>query len=188
VLTANLGPNMSIKLSPTLKKENLASVVELIHRNWNSFFPDSPFDYFFLDDFFKKQYSEDEQVMRLFDVFCVLAILVSCLGLFALSLFTTKQKVKEISIRKVLGATMLSLISLLIREFLRPVVIACCIALPVSYYIIKAWLMDFAFHMVLNGWQFLAPVLLVVAIALLTISFQTAKAAVTNPADSLKHE
>ncbi len=188
LLTANLGPNMSIKLSPTLKKENLASVVELIHRNWNSFFPDSPFDYFFLDDFFKKQYSEDEQVMRLFNVFCVLAILLSCLGLFGLSMFTTKQKTKEIGIRKVLGATILNLISLLIQEFLRPVVIACCIALPVSYYIVQGWLLDFAFHMELNGWQFLAPVLLVVIIALLTISFQTAKAAVTNPADSLKHE
>jgi putative ABC transport system permease protein len=188
LFTANLGPNISIKLSPNVKKENLPHTIALIHQNWNAFFPDSPFDYFFLDDYFKKQYAEDEQVMRLFDVFCVLAILVSCLGLFGLSLFTTRQRTKEIGIRKVLGATLLNLMVLLIREFLRPIILACFIALPASYYLIQQWLAGFAFHMKMTSLQFLLPVLLVVGVALITVSFQTAKAAVTNPTDSLKHE
>ncbi len=188
LFTANLGPNISIKLNPTLKKENLAYALALIHKNWNAFFPDSPFDYFFLEDFFKQQYEEDEQVMRLFDVFCALAIFVSCLGLFGLSMFTTKQRTKEIGIRKVLGATLLNLMTLLTREFLRPIVLACCIALPVSYYLIQQWLTSFAFHLDVSGWQFLMPVLLVIGVALATVSFQTAKAAVANPTDSLKHE
>lgn len=188
VFTANLGPNISIKLSPAVKKENLARDLALIHQTWNSFFPDSPFDYFFLDDFFKKQYSEDEQVMRLFDVFCLLAIFVSSLGLFGLSLFTTKQRTKEIGIRKVLGATLLNLMTLLIREFLRPIVLACCVAVPAAYFVTENWLSGFAFHVNLNGWQFAAPVLLILIIALVTVSFQTARVAVANPTDSLKHE
>ncbi len=188
LFTANLGPNISIKLRPTVKKENLPQALALIHKNWNAFFPDSPFDYFFLDDFFKKQYAEDEQVMRLFDVFCGLAILVSCLGLFGLSLFTTRQRTKEIGIRKVLGATLLNLMALLIREFLRPIVLACCIALPGAYFIVQRWLRGFAFHLELDSWQFVMPVLFVLLVALLTVSFQTAKAASTNPTDTLKHE
>jgi putative ABC transport system permease protein len=188
LFTANLGPNISVKLSPMVNKENLAHALALIRQNWNAFFPDSPFDYFFLDDFFKAQYSEDEQVMRLFDVFCLLAILVSCLGLFGLSLFTTRQRTKEIGIRKVLGATLLNLMTLLIREFLWPIVLACCIALPAAYFMVQSWLSGFAFHMELSRWQFVAPVLFVFIVALLTVSFQTVKAAGTNPTDTLKHE
>jgi putative ABC transport system permease protein len=110
------------------------------------------------------------------------------LGLFGLSSFTTKKRTKEIGIRKVLGAPILNLIVLLTREFLLPVGLACCIALPVSYFAIQKWLTGYAFHMDLSGWLFIAPVFLVLVIALLTISVQTVRTAATNPVESLRTE
>ncbi|MGC4022255.1 MAG: ABC transporter permease [Cyclobacteriaceae bacterium] len=188
LLTANIGPNMSIKLNPSVKKENLQHALSLIHAQWNAYFPDSPFDYFFLDDFFQKQYSEDKQIMHLFDLFCGLGILVSCLGLLGLSLFAAKQRTKEIGIRKVLGATVFNIVSLLTKEFLKPVLLSSCIALPLAYIIMERWLNGFAFHMELKSWQFMIPVAVVFIIAMLTISLQTTRASVANPTDSLKHE
>jgi len=188
LFTANLGPNMSIKLNSSVTKENLSSVLSLIHKNWNAIFTEAPFDYFFLDDFYQQQYSEDIQIIKLFNVFCALAILVSCLGLFGLSLFSTKQRTKEIGIRKVLGASVFDLMSMLVKEFFKPILLACCIALPISYWVVQNWLASFAFRLNLDGWQFLLPILSVLIIALITVSFHTVKVAETNPVDTLKSE
>ncbi|HET7178788.1 MAG TPA: FtsX-like permease family protein, partial [Chryseosolibacter sp.] len=120
--------------------------------------------------------------------FCGIAILISSLGLFGLSSFTTRQRTREMSIRKVLGASAISLVRLLTKEFLFLIVIASCVALPISYVGITQWLEGFAYHIDSGGWIFLAPILMILIIAFLTISVQTLKAVNTNPLETLKHE
>lgn len=188
LFTANTGPLLSLKLGKAVNNENITQSISSIRRSWNNFFPNNPFDYFFLDDFYASQYKRDEQVVSLFNFFCWLTIAISCLGLFGLSAFTVSQRTREVSIRKVLGASTLSLIELLTREFLFLVVIAACLALPFSYYGIGEWLQGFAFHIDLSGWSFVTPVFMILIVAFLAISTQTFKAVHKNPAETLKHE
>jgi len=188
LFTVNRGPSLSLKLGQSVNAENFAHTILIIHKSWDTFFADNPFDYFLLEDFYAKQYSEDLQLIHLFNVFCGLAILVSCLGLFGLSSFATKQRTKEIGIRKVLGAPVLNLIALLTKEFLFPVTLACCVALPLSYFAIQRWLTGYAFRMEVGVWLFITPVFLVLVIALLTIGVQTVRTAATNPVESLRTE
>jgi len=176
---------MAIKLSPAPSQTN---AVALIRSNWISFFPDAPFDFFFLEDFYSSQYAGDLQVIHVFDVFCGLAVLIACLGLFGLSIFTTRQRIKELGIRKVLGAGFNDLSGLLLREFLRPVALACAVAAPFLIFALQNWLDHFAFHTDLNAVEFALPILMVMGIATLTVGFQTAKAASGNPIESLRHE
>src|SRR5260221_7770305 len=188
LFTLNTGPSLSLKLGQSINAENFAHTISIIHKSWETFFADNPFDYFLLEDFYASQYSEDLQLIHLFNVFCGLAILVSCLGLFGLSSFATKQRTKEIGIRKVLGAPVLNLIALLTKEFLLPVSLACCIAFPLSYFAIQRWLTGYAFRMEVGVWLFITPVFLVLVIALLTISIQTVRTAAYNPVESLRTE
>ncbi|QKZ12840.1 ABC transporter permease [Spirosoma sp. KUDC1026] len=149
---------------------------------------DYPFSYHFLDEAYEKLYHREQQVSVLINYFGALAILISCLGLFGLATFSAEQRVKEIGIRKVLGASVSSLIALLSTDFLKLVLIAIVIASPVAYYVMNQWLTGFAYRAELSGWVFALAGGLAVGIALLTISYQSIRAALINPVKSLRSE
>lgn len=163
-------------------------VIEFVEAKWNEFAPGQPFTYSFLDDRFGKMYAAETRLGKVFGIFAGFAIVIACLGLFALTAFTAEQRTKEIGIRKVLGSSIGSIIVLLSKEFAKLVLIAFLIASPVAWYAMKKWLEDYQFKQDL-GWQvFLGAGLFAVVIALLTTSYQSIKAATANPVNSLKSE
>jgi putative ABC transport system permease protein len=178
---------MTVKLTEGADR-NISEALGQIKKAWNLYFPNNPFDYFFLEDAFNRQYANDELIARVFHFFCLLGLVISCLGLFALSLFSVSHRTKEISIRKVLGASAGTLIKLLTKEYMHLVFVASVISLPLSYWGFQQWLNEFAFHIDLSVWLFVLPVVLILIVTLLTVGAQTIKAAIRNPTDSLKHE
>jgi putative ABC transport system permease protein len=175
----------TIELENTLHlKENMAYVEEV----YKSHFPGNPFTYFFLDDHFNAQYRAEEQFGKVFTLASGLAIFIACLGLFGLSAFTVRQRTKEIGIRKVLGAPVQSILLLLSSDYIKLIVTAGLIALPVAYWSLHRWLESYVVRIPLSWWLFLMPVGIVIFIALFTVSVQTIKAAMANPANSLRHE
>jgi putative ABC transport system permease protein len=188
LFTVNYGPNLSLKFGEAVNSENIEQSIQIINNAWNSFFPNDPFDYLFLDDFYNKQYANDKRIMTLFNFFCGLAVLVSCLGLSGLASFTAIRRTKEMGIRKVLGAPSLVLISLLIREFLILVMMASCLAIPIAYLGLQQWLQNFAFHILPNVWLYIIPVLFILIVALGVVSFQTLKTVYRNPIETLRRE
>jgi putative ABC transport system permease protein len=165
-------------------QEALASL-EKIAKELN---PNFPFTYQFSDQEYTKLYNSEQIVSQLANYFAFLAIFISCLGLFGLAAFTAEQRTKEIGVRKVLGASVPSIVALLSTNFLKPVAIAMLIAFPVSWYAMNRWLHDFAYQIDLSWWVFAVAGLLTVGIALLTVSFQSIKAALMNPVTSLRSE
>ena len=159
-----------------------------IKDKYDSFFPGNLFDYFFLDQKFNEQYSNDLLFGKIFALFSGFAIFISCLGLLGLSLFTTAQRTKEIGVRKVLGASIGNIVLLLSKDFIRLVLIAFIIASPVAWFVMHSWLQDFAYRINISWWIFAASGTLSVIIALATISFQAIKAAISNPVKSLRTE
>jgi putative ABC transport system permease protein len=186
LLVANMGPCMTLKL--TLNANKNAAALTQIRQAWNTHFPANAFDYYFLEDHFNKQYVSDERVAKLFHFFCLLALIISCLGLFALSLLSTQQRLREISIRKILGAPVLHLLRLLSQEYFLLLLIASSMGIPLAYFGIAEWLKSFALRISLDGTMFLIPTLLVIIIALLTAGSQAMKAIISNPTENLKHE
>jgi putative ABC transport system permease protein len=162
--------------------------IALVKSNWNKFFPGNTFDYFFLDDHFDQQYKADQRFGQVFGLFTVLAIFVACLGLFGLASFTTIQRTREIGIRKVLGASVVMILRLLYKEFALLLVIAFVITVPLAWLAIGKWLQGYAFRTSIHWSYFLIPFLAIMVIALLTVSFQSVKAAVANPVKSLRTE
>ena len=167
---------------------NTPAIIQSIQQQWKNFFPGNPFEYFFLDEHFAEQYKADQQFGQTFGLFAGLAIFVSCLGLLGLAAFVTNQRTKEIGIRKIVGANLPNILVLLTRDFIRPVLISFLIAIPVTIYLLQKWLQNYAFHIPIGPWMFILPALLILAIALLTISTQTMKAASVSPANSLRTE
>lgn len=168
--------------------ESPAEAVKTIKAVFTKAFPDQAFDYFFLDENYKQQYNADVQVSQVSLLFASLAIIIACLGLFGLSSFSITQRTKEIGIRKVLGASVSHLLGILSRDFIKLIVISCMVALPFAYLVLKEWLSNYAIAIDLSWWIFALPVLIVLVIALITVSAQTVKAALANPVDSLKSE
>jgi putative ABC transport system permease protein len=150
--------------------------------------PGEPYEYYFLDDFFNAQYKSDQQFGKIFGVFAILAVVISCLGLWGLASFTTSQKLKEISVRKVLGATTGSIVYLLSKQFLMLVLIAGVFAIPLAWYGINSWLHSFAFRIGLQWDLFVIPTMILAVIALLTVSLQVIRGAAVNPAKVLRSE
>ncbi len=174
----------SVHLSGT----NMTEMIKQVETQYKEAFPGNPFDFYFLDDFFNKQYKDDQQFGRIFSLFALLAIVIACLGLWGLASFTTTQKLKEISIRKVMGASLRNIVTLLTSEFIKLVIIASVIALPLAWYGITTWLDTFAFKIGL-GWDlFFIPVVILAVISLGTVSFQILRGANTNPAKVLRSE
>ncbi|GAB4029099.1 ABC transporter permease [Spirosoma gilvum] len=175
----------SLKLAST---DDLEHKLAGIKAKYDQFFPGNPFEYFFLDTFFNEQYKAEQQFGRVCTLFAGLAIFIACLGLFALATFIAKQRTKEIGIRKVLGASIPSLIGLLSKDFLKLIVVAILIASPLAWYAMSRWLEDFAYHIAVPWWAFVLAGFAAVGIALLTVSAQSIKAALMNPVKSLRAE
>ena len=150
--------------------------------------PAYPFDYKFVDEAFDAKFKNEQLIGELSQVFGILAILISCLGLFGLAAYTAEQRRKEIGVRKVLGASVSGIVKLLSKDFLKLVVISIVIAIPIAWYFMNDWLQDYAYRIEINWWVFAIAGLSAIAIAMLTVSFQAIKAAIANPAESLKTE
>jgi putative ABC transport system permease protein len=178
------GDPVSVKVAP----ENLPRTLAGIRQQYGAFFPGNVFDYFFLDEKFNQQYRDDQLFGRVFGLFAGFAIFVACLGLFGLSLFTTTQRTKEMGIRKVLGASVLQIVGLLSKDFLRLVLMAFFMVAPVAWFTMYKWLEDFAYKVAIEWWMFVLAGVLSTSVALLTVSFQSIKAALMNPVRSLRSE
>jgi putative ABC transport system permease protein len=150
--------------------------------------PGTPFQYSFLDDEFNNMYHSDEQTAEIVGIFSFLAILVAALGLFGLASFTAEQRTKEIGIRKVLGASVSGLVSLLTREFVLLVLIANVIAWPITYLLMSRWLEEFAYRINIGLWSFVLAGVIAILIASATVSYQAIKAALANPVEALRYE
>ena len=155
---------------------------------YRQYFSGNPFEYYFADEKYNQQYQTEQQYGRIFTTAASLAILIACLGLFGLTAFTAEQRTKEIGVRKVLGASVGSIVALLSKDFLKLVLIAIVIASPVAWWAMNRWLQDFAYKIDIEWWVFALAGLLAVGIALLTVSFQSVKAALMNPVKSLRSE
>lgn len=155
---------------------------------WNQWFPQRPFKYTFLDEDFNRMYQAEQRAGMLFNLFAGIAIFIACLGLFGLATYVAMQRTKEIGIRKVLGATVAGITGLLARDFLKLVFIAIFIASPLAWLAMQKWLADFAYRIELQWWMFALAGAAALAVAFLTVGFQSVKAALANPAKSLKSE
>ncbi|NIR50303.1 FtsX-like permease family protein [candidate division KSB1 bacterium] len=181
-------------LSIRLTAANISDTMDFIKGKWQAFEPERPVDYFFLDQVFDQMYHSEERLERIFGAFAILAIFVACLGLFGLASFTAEQRTKEIGIRKTLGATVSNIVLLISKDFSKWVIVANVVAWPVAYSAMQNWLQDFAYRMDFSWtspllWQtLLFAAFLALTIALLTVSYQAIKAAVTNPANALRYE
>jgi putative ABC transport system permease protein len=175
-------------ISLKVQTNEVAATMAFVENKWKELFPNHPFEYFFLDEEFNKQYAADEKIGRTFLVFTSIAICVACLGLFGLATFTAQQRTKEIGVRKVLGASVPNIVLLLSKDFTKLVFIAFLIATPLSYVLIGKWLENFASRINI-GWEaFIVAGIGVLLIALLTVSYQSIKAALMNPVKSLRNE
>jgi putative ABC transport system permease protein len=174
----------SVKTSTAYTRQ----VVDQIKNVWNRYFPESSFDFFFLDDFYSRQYQQETQFGSIFMLFSSLAIIIACMGLFGLTAYTTSRRTKEIGVRKVLGASVQHIMSILTWDIVKLILICSIIAIPVAYMLITKWLYNYAFKVQLTLWQFIVPVLALVLITLATISYLTFRAALSNPALTLKDE
>ncbi len=175
-------------LSLKIKTENIPATIDFLKEKWVEFAPGQPFEYSFLDERFNEMYESEQKLGNIFGVFAFLAIFIACLGLYGLAAFTAEQRRKEIGVRKVLGASIMSIITLLSKEFLKLVGIAFIIAAPISYYFMKGWLADFENRTNINFLVFLLAGIVALVIAWVTMSFQSWNAARVNPASSLKDE
>ncbi|HSU27960.1 MAG TPA: ABC transporter permease [Chitinophagaceae bacterium] len=187
-LIFRLIPGVRGYLSINIPAAHASGTITLVKSNWNKFFPGNTFEYFFLDDHFDQQYKADQRFGQVFGLFTLLAILVACLGLFGLASFTTIQRTKEIGIRKILGASVLMILKLLYREFALLLLIAFVIAVPLAWLMLVNWLQGYAFRINIYWAYFLIPFVAIMIIALLTVSFQSIKAAIANPVKSLRTE
>jgi putative ABC transport system permease protein len=168
--------------------KNIPQAILSIQNAWKKYLPANPLEYNFLDQTFNGLYKEDQQASFLIFVFAIIAVFISCLGLFGLASFTAAQRSKEIGIRKVLGATVSGITQMVTKDFLKLVLIAFVIAIPVSWMTMNKWLQAFAFRINLSWWMFALAGLVAIVIALITVSYQAIKAAVANPVKSLRSE
>jgi putative ABC transport system permease protein len=175
-------------LSVNISGNNIPSTLRDIEKTYKSYLPEIPFQSGFLNERYNKLYESEQQQGSLFSIFSAIAIFIACLGLFGLSAFAITQRIKEIGIRKVLGATTGSIVTLLSTDFLKLVIIASVIAFPVAWYVMNTWLQDFAYRINIPWWAFVLAGILAVCITLFTISFQAIKAAMANPVKSLRSE
>ena len=155
---------------------------------WKTIFPGNPFIHFFLDDHYNQQYQTDRQFGKVFGIFSALAIFIACLGLFGLSSLTAIQRTKEIGVRKVLGASVTSILELVSRDYIILMLCSIVVAIPIAWWIMTEWLTGFANRINLSWWIFLIPSLGVITIAMLTVGVHTLKAARANPVKSLRYE
>jgi putative ABC transport system permease protein len=167
---------------------NIPNTIKSIGAAWKTAFPDGVFQFKFFDEQIDAYYKAEERLFHLFEIFAGMAMLISCLGLWGLASFASQQRLKEIGIRKVLGASVSNITTLLSKDFLRLVLISILIATPITWWSMNKWLQDFAFRINIGWWVFIVVGAVALIIALLTVSFQAIKAALSNPVKSLRTE
>jgi putative ABC transport system permease protein len=181
---ANSSSIVSVKIKSGDVKNTLAQITD----TWKNFSPNQPIRYTFMDERFASMYADVQRMGRIFTTFAILAICIACLGLFALAAFMAEQRSKEIGIRKVLGASVANITSLLSINFIKLVFIAIIIASPVAWWAMTKWLQDFTYRITISWWMFAVAGVVAIIIALATVSYQSIKAALMNPVKSLKAE
>ena len=176
--------NISVKINGSKPKESLAFIQSV----WQKNYPDVPFEYEFLDDHFAELYRADSQISTIVGALAILAIIISCLGLFGLASYSAERRIKEVGVRKVLGASWQNIVLILSKDFLKYVLVAALIAWPLAWLAVHKWLQNYAYRIDITWWIFLLAVLMAMIIAFVTISFQAIKAALANPVKSLRTE
>ena len=171
-----------------LDKGNMSSQVAAVENVWKKFSPEWPFEFFFLDSGLEQAYKNDEGLGKVVNYFAIIAVMIACLGLFGLAAFAAERRIKEVGIRKVLGASIPNLVKMLSSDFVKLVLIANVIAWPISYYTMNNWLEEFAYRIDINVGVFLIAGIITFLLALFTVSFQAVKAALSNPVEALKYE
>lgn len=171
-----------------LKTKDIAGLTATLKKRWTELGSEEPLAYSFLDERFNNTYKSEQKIGLILGIFAGITILVACLGLFGLAAFTAEQRTKEIGIRKVLGASVAGVVTLLSKDFLKLALMAFIIAAPISWYIMNKWLQDFAYRVNITAWVFVITALIVVVITIITVSFQAIKAAIANPVKSLRTE
>jgi ABC-type antimicrobial peptide transport system permease subunit len=181
----NYANYLYVKTNSEIKTEEALFKMENVFKKHN---PAYPFEFTFVDETFNAKFKSEQLLAKLSQLFALLAILISCLGLFGLAAYTAEQRSKEIGIRKVLGASVSGLVKLLSKDFLKLVGLSILIAIPIAWYAMDNWLQDYAYRIEINWWIFVVAGVVAILIALVTVSFQAIKAALANPVDSLKTE
>ncbi|MEJ7588939.1 MAG: FtsX-like permease family protein, partial [Ferruginibacter sp.] len=187
-LSMRIEPDRCDLVSINISSKNVIATTAAIENKWKSFIPNRPFSFYFLDEFFDKQYRSEDRFGSLFLNFAILAIFISCLGLLGLASYSTLQRTKEIGVRKVMGASVANIVNLLSREFLMLVIISFIIAGPLAWYFMYKWLQGFAYRIDISWWIFVVAGITALLIALITVSFQAIRAAIVNPIKSLRTE
>ena len=177
--------SVEIKLNPASNAHDALTKIETVFKKYN---PEEPFDYKFIDDEYAKKFGDEERIGKLASFFAILAVFISCLGLFGMASYMAEQRTKEIGVRKVLGATVLNLWGMLSKDFVILISISFFIATPLAYYFMHQWLQDYDYHTEISWWIFLATGIGALLITMLTVSFQAIKAAIANPVKSLRTE
>ena len=175
---------VSIRLAPGDLRQQLRA----IEAEYTALYPESPFEFFFLDETFNRQYQKEMQFQRVAGLLTGFAIFIACLGLFGMVSFTIARRTKEIGVRKVLGASIQQLVALLSKEFVVLIVLAMAVAMPVTYYLVQQWLQQYVYSITLSPWLFVLPALAVLLLAGVTVLVKTWQIAVANPATALRDE
>ena len=175
-------------LTLTISTNQIDETIAFIDETHKRLFPGKIYQHFFLDKDFEQQYMAEERISKIITVFTFLGILIACLGLFGLASFIAEQRTKEIGIRKVMGASVAKIIVLLSAEFIKWVLWACLIAIPIAWYATNLWLENFAYRIDVGYWVFVYSSVLALLIALFTVSWQSVKAAYSNPVEALRYE
>ena len=171
-----------------IRMDDLPATLNSIQEKWQKFVPHRPYEFSFLDEDYDKLYRSEQQMGKIFGYFSLLAILIACQGLFGLAAFTAEQRTREIGVRKVVGASIINIVTLLSGEFIKLIFTASIIALPIAYFTMNRWLQDFAYRINIKWWIFLLAGTVGMVIALVTVSYQSIKAALANPVESLRYE
>jgi putative ABC transport system permease protein len=188
-LTLRYGyPTELNRISVAIKGNNIPATLANLRKTWDKVAPQRPFLYHFLDESFNTQYQADQNFGQLFTFFSCLAICIACLGLLGLSTFMAQQRVKEIGVRKVLGSSVSGIVMLLSKDFIKLVLIAIVIAIPLCTWVMNKWLQDFAYRIAIGPVVFIEAGIVCVGIAFATIAWQSVKAALVNPVRSLRNE
>lgn len=173
------------KINPAVSASKAIKGIEAVFKKYD---PDQPFVYKFVDDDYAAKFGDEERIGKLSGIFTILAIIISCLGLFGLTSFVAEQRKKEIGVRKVLGASVFSVWNLLSKDFVILIILSFLVAVPISYYFMHNWLQHYSYRTPLSWWIFIAAGVGALVITLITVSFQSIKAAIANPIKSLRTE
>jgi len=175
-------------LSVHISSNNIPALLAQIGNKWKSFSPNQQFNYLFMDQQFEATYRSEQRMGRIFLSFTTLTIMIACLGLFGLAAYAAEQRTKEIGIRKILGANVSTIVSLLSKDFLKLVLISIVISTPIAWWAMQRWLQSFAYRQNIQWWVIALAGFTAILVAFVTISFQSIKAALSNPVNSLRSE